>query len=277
MKNVCIVEGCNNPTRSKNGSMCNRHEIQMRRHGKITDVFHKDIPGERWKNIDGYNGNYLVSNRGRVKSVFRETPRILKPCVEKKTGRLRVSLGENNAVFLDVTVLNGFKTNPYNDNSPCFKDGNKHNVDIENLEWMTSYKIKSCVQSLMGLSATDPDARAILGYVRGDDQSIAPILIRTRPKIISFLRYKARFTNLPSIDTEDIAHEALIRGMKAMRRGQILKTDKLDAWFKAIANSILKAYLNQVNTFCFAEDQDAFMDHAIYHGFTHANYTGAAV
>lgn len=29
----------------------------------------KDLPGEEWQEVQGYNGKYLVSNMGRIKSL----------------------------------------------------------------------------------------------------------------------------------------------------------------------------------------------------------------
>ncbi len=36
-----------------------------------------DLPGEAWKPIEGYNGKYLVSNMGRVKSLKHAAARLL--------------------------------------------------------------------------------------------------------------------------------------------------------------------------------------------------------
>ena len=36
-----------------------------------------DLPNEEWRAIRGYNGKYLISNKGRVKSLKRGAPHIL--------------------------------------------------------------------------------------------------------------------------------------------------------------------------------------------------------
>ena len=46
---------------------------------------------EIWRDIDGYEGDYQVSNFGRVKSFKYKTPRILKPDLDGG-GYLQVNL-----------------------------------------------------------------------------------------------------------------------------------------------------------------------------------------
>ena len=43
-----------------------------------------DLPGEAWKPIEGYNGKYLVSNLGRIKSLKRANARLLTPFMNNK-------------------------------------------------------------------------------------------------------------------------------------------------------------------------------------------------
>ena len=50
---------------------------------------------EIWKNIDGYDGKYQVSNLGRVRSFKYKTPRILKPYLDEH-GYYRVTLCRDN-------------------------------------------------------------------------------------------------------------------------------------------------------------------------------------
>ena len=39
------------------------------------EIYHvPDLPGEVWKDIEGYEGLYAVSNKGRVKSLYRVMP-----------------------------------------------------------------------------------------------------------------------------------------------------------------------------------------------------------
>lgn len=53
-----------------------------------------NLPQEQWKPIEGYKGNYLVSNFGRIKSLYHLKARILKAFVNNK-GYERVALSLN--------------------------------------------------------------------------------------------------------------------------------------------------------------------------------------
>ena len=91
---------------------------------------------ELWKMIPGYEGLYMVSDLGRVKSIRFEKERILK--TDMSSGYLRVMLGRRNGHFLvHRLVAEAFIPNP--DNLPCVNHINEVKTDnrVENLEWCT--------------------------------------------------------------------------------------------------------------------------------------------
>ena len=93
---------------------------------------------EIWKDIEGYNDLYQVSNLGRIKSLKRHRETILKP--GKVAGYYTVCLSKNNNqknFFIHRLVAKAFVSNP--SNLPCInhKDENKLNNCIDNLEWCT--------------------------------------------------------------------------------------------------------------------------------------------
>lgn len=97
---------------------------------------------EEWKNIEGYEGLYQVSNLGRVKSLnYRQTGReqILKTR-KNNCGYLFVSLYINNKerkFTVHRLVANVFIPNP--NNYPCVnhKDEDTLNNNVTNLEHCT--------------------------------------------------------------------------------------------------------------------------------------------
>ena len=96
---------------------------------------------EIWKDIEGYEDLYQVSNLGRVKSLnYRQTKRekILIPIKNNYYGYLYVMLYKNNnRKFLKIhrLVANTFIDNPNNYTQINHIDECKENNNVNNLEW----------------------------------------------------------------------------------------------------------------------------------------------
>ena len=88
---------------------------------------------EIWKEIEGYNGLYEVSNYGRVRSLKRKAPKILKPA-NNGYGYVTVSLN-GNSIKIHTLVAKAFIPNP--DKLPTIDHINKDRADnrVENLRW----------------------------------------------------------------------------------------------------------------------------------------------
>ncbi len=95
---------------------------------------------EIWKDIPDYNGNYQISNFGRVKSLKKwngTSCRILSPGKTHK-GYLAVSLSKNGkakSIFIHRLVAKAFITNPDNLPQINHKNENKEDNHVQNLEW----------------------------------------------------------------------------------------------------------------------------------------------
>ena len=95
---------------------------------------------EIWKDIEGYEGLYQISNKGRVKSLKWGKERILRPGIDT-SGYCFIIL-YNDSVSktfkLHRLVAQTFIPNLYNKSQVNHKDECKTNNTVENLEWATA-------------------------------------------------------------------------------------------------------------------------------------------
>ena len=95
------------------------------------------MENEVWKDIEGYEGHYQVSNLGRVKSLKRGNDKIMS-LRRYKGGYLLVNLcknGEMKTFTIHRLVGQAFLPNPNNLPQINHKDEDKTNNRVENLEW----------------------------------------------------------------------------------------------------------------------------------------------
>lgn len=92
---------------------------------------------EVWKDIDGYDGKYQVSNLGKVRSIGKNRIITLKPMTQKN-GYLYVALWKDNKKknkLIHRLVALAFVDNPNDYPEVNHKDENKENNEAKNLEW----------------------------------------------------------------------------------------------------------------------------------------------
>lgn len=96
--------------------------------------------GEEWKNIEGYNGDYQVSDLGNVKSFKRSPDGVIMKQFLRESGYKYVTLRnpENKNHRIHLLVAKHFIPNPENKNTVNHDDGNKTNNKKSNLSWMTN-------------------------------------------------------------------------------------------------------------------------------------------
>lgn len=101
---------------------------------------------KEWREVPGYDGEYIVSNDGEVRSLFcghgtrwKCGERVLTQRLDYK-GYKKVKLckeGQCKLVFVHRLVASAFLEKPDGKNIVNHRDGNKQNNNVGNLEWCT--------------------------------------------------------------------------------------------------------------------------------------------
>lgn len=97
-----------------------------------------NLPGEQWKHIEGTDKKYLISNKGRIISLWK-TPIIMKYAT-CKNGYLKVVLTTEQGVKTMMPhrlVGLHWVENPNNKEEINHLNGIKTSIDASNLEWVT--------------------------------------------------------------------------------------------------------------------------------------------
>lgn len=92
---------------------------------------------EIWKDIEGYESLYQISNKGNIRSFKNKKIKTLNPSI-MKCGYFRIALSDDRKKFL-VHRLVAIAFIPNLENKPCVNhiDGDKTNNNDWNLEWNT--------------------------------------------------------------------------------------------------------------------------------------------
>ncbi len=95
---------------------------------------------EEWRTVPGTDGYLEVSNEGRVRSLLRGKPYVLKTVPDNR-GYLRLRMviyRESKTYKIHRLVAQAFVDNPENLPQVNHIDGNKQNNNASNLEWVTN-------------------------------------------------------------------------------------------------------------------------------------------
>lgn len=171
---------------------------------------------ERWEPVKDCDG-YFVSTVGRVKSVFRNSERMVRPFIERKPNRpeycrilmdRRKTLGWARNRHLHKMVADAFLDNPYNHKCVLFKNGVTTDCRLENLsftcdEWKELFKA----------SAKTKEGQLIVKYLDGDKEAYNDIVTDLWKPMLDFL--KKKFYGANEMLIEEAVQLSFIKAMKA--------------------------------------------------------------
>lgn len=111
-----------------------KERYNKRRRKPLVDI--KNLEGEEWRPIFGWEDRYQISNMGRVKSLFSGEK--LMSASQKQNGYIRVTLNrdhKNKDYYVHRLVAEAFIPNPNNLPEVNHRFGNKMDNRVTELEW----------------------------------------------------------------------------------------------------------------------------------------------
>lgn len=186
---------------------------------------------EEWKVIEKSNGNFFISNLGRVKSIHKDNgEKIVRPLLYKGRKPIKHKVvfikikkhRKYSRVTIALEMLRAFKKNPYGDKKFIFIDGNPNNITLGNVEYLTSYRMNTSRQKYMSMGCKT--SKQILKYVDGDTEAISELIERLWPKVSLSLRYWAK--NYETCDIDNYVQEGILKTLSFLRKGLYVQNER---------------------------------------------------
>ncbi|WP_198156139.1 NUMOD4 domain-containing protein [Paenibacillus sp. D9] len=137
----------------------------------------EDLPREQWRDVAGYEGLYVVSNFGRIKSVNKlecDGEKLLAQTV-LNNGYLKVSLSRNGIIvngLVHRVVAGAFISNSNNLEQVDHWDMDKTNNNVWNLRWVTADHNKYYAKQLKPLLQKECNRKVLTEIHRRNTEGV---------------------------------------------------------------------------------------------------------
>lgn len=165
----------------------------------------QNFPGEKWADIEGYEGWFQISNYGRIKSLFRLVKN--NNGYRRKYARIRSSDRLNGYHRLEIVKDKIKKTfllsrlvayhfiKKQEGMTVNHKDGNKNNNHVSNLEWVTigenlGHALKTGLRKIRKVNQIDKNTGCIMNTFKSTHEVSTYLNISWRyaKRIVQFKR-----------------------------------------------------------------------------------------
>jgi len=238
MDSICLSPECTNIAKCK--GLCDKHYRRLKKWGSIDDLTIEDIPGEVWKSIEGRD-RILISTEGRVKSIRTKHERLLTPGFHNRSLIITDNFHKSN-IIVHMEVLRAFVPNPDNDSQPYFKDGDRTNCKLSNLQWYGyNSLITRAIEMAEGSSSKWADC--FLKFWHGDIRALDEFFEEMRQRLTRWIKKKMNSMDLKwYFDYEDLVQNALVSAFISIKRGMISDLTYINAWMFTILGNIIKVW-----------------------------------
>ncbi len=182
----------------------------------------EDIDGEMWADIPGFDGRYMASTKGRIKSMPWQV-RNNRAIFISKTKIRRQNIRKNFGRYCMVSLQLNLKTIPFRvhrlvalahikntENKPYINhiDGNPQNNQVENLEWCTAQENSLHLYRVL----KQKPSKGWTGIKGKDNPNSVPILQYTKEGIF-IKRWDAINQAAQSLNIDDANIGVALRGV----------------------------------------------------------------
>lgn len=244
---LCEIPGCTRKHVAK--GYCDMHYKRMLRGGKIqvkVIVPVKNLNGEKWALIKNHE-TYSISTHGRVKNTI--TNKLLK--LTKDRGKhVRVKLGTSTTIYVSNEMAKRFLKNHYNDRKIIFKDGNRDNLLISNIEWFTVYR-RAKFLDMLNKPFKSKEESAVLEFINGNSSKLNNMIDENYSdfKKVVYNHIK-RFDDKPNTSIiDDCVQIGLLKALKALKNGALKDLSNLNGWIATIIRNSTVNFLKENNRY----------------------------